>query len=110
MAVSVTEKAAKEVKRIMEEQKLDATAFLRLGVAGGGCSGFEYKIGFDLNFDPEADYKAEFFGLPVVVDRKMDLYLDGAVLDFCDDVNGRGFRFDNPNASKGCGCGKSFSA
>lgn len=108
MAISVTEKAAKEVKRMMDEQKFEPDTFLRVGVAAGGCSGFEYKFAFDKNFDPEADYKAEFFGLPVVVDRKMDLYLDGATLDFCDDINGRGFRFENPSAPKSCGCGKSF--
>ncbi|MBL9090175.1 MAG: iron-sulfur cluster assembly accessory protein [Planctomycetaceae bacterium] len=109
MAIMVTEKAATEVKRMMEEQKFEPDTFLRVAIAAGGCSGFEYKFAFDKQYDADADLKMEHFGLPVVVDKKSDLYLDGATLDFSDDINARGFRFSNPHEAKGCGCGKSFS-
>jgi len=110
MGVNVSEKAAKEVKKVMEEQKCPEGMLLRIGVAGGGCSGFQYSIGFDDKFDEKLDKKYEFHGVSVVVDRKSELYLDGATVDFHDGIDKRGFTFDNPNAMKTCGCGSSFSA
>ena len=82
MSVVVTEKAAQEVKRIIEDQKLEEGTVLRIGVAGGGCSGFSYSLGFDRNFDEKADSKYEYHGIPVVVDKKSALYLDGTTVDF----------------------------
>src|SRR3990172_10030417 len=108
MAVVLTEKAAKEVKRIIEEQKLPAETVLRVGVAGGGCSGFQYSLGFDNAVDQKADQVAEHHGIKLVVDKKSSLYLDGTELDFHDGLEKRGFVFNNPNAVKSCGCGSSF--
>lgn len=110
MAVTLTEKAASEVKRIIEDQKLGPETLLRVGVAGGGCSGFQYSLGFDTNYDEKADSKFDYHGVSVVVDKKSALYLDGTTVDFFDGLEKRGFTFDNPNAVKSCGCGSSFSA
>ena len=109
MAVTITEKAASEIKRVMTEQKLD-TAVLRVGVAGGGCSGFQYALGFDNQTDAAKDHVTEQHGVKVAVDKKSALYLDGTKIDFYDGLEKRGFTFENPNAVKSCGCGSSFSA
>src|SRR4051812_40223718 len=110
MAVTLTEKAASEVKRIMQDQKLGEETVLRVGVAGGGCSGFSYSLGFDNAVDEKADSKYSYHGITVVVDKKSALYLDGTTVDFYDGLEKRGFTFENPNAVKSCGCGSSFSA
>ncbi len=110
MSIVLTEKAANEVKRIIEDQKLEDGTVLRVGVAGGGCSGFSYSLGFDSNFDEKTDAKYEYHGVPVIVDKKSALYLDGTTVDFFDGIEKRGFTFDNPNAVKSCGCGSSFQA
>jgi iron-sulfur cluster assembly protein len=110
MAVTVTEKAANEVKRIMTEQNYPETTLLRVGVAGGGCSGFSYSLTFDEKVDEAIDDVYDCHGVKVVVDRKSDLYLNGTTLDFYEGLEKRGFVFNNPNATKSCGCGSSFSA
>ena len=110
MAVQITEKAAEEVRRVKEQQKMEPETFLRIGVSGGGCSGFSYALGFDKAFDEKADSKYNFFGLDVVVDKKSLLYLDGTTVDFYEGIERRGFTFENPNAVKSCGCGSSFQA
>ncbi|MCA9205262.1 MAG: iron-sulfur cluster assembly accessory protein [Pirellulaceae bacterium] len=110
MAVKLTEKAAAEVKRVKDEQKFEETMFLRVGVAGGGCSGFSYSLGFDKEFDEGADTKFDCHGVPVVVDKKSALFLDGVTIDWYEGLERRGFTFDNPNAVKTCGCGSSFQA
>ena len=110
MSVTLTEKAATEVKRIMADQKIEPETLLRVGVTGGGCSGFSYALGFDKSYDEKADSRYEFHGVPVVVDKKSALYLDGTTIDFYDGLEARGFKFDNPNAVKSCGCGSSFQA
>lgn len=110
MAICLTEKAAGEIKRVIADQKLADGTVLRVGVAGGGCSGFQYALGFDSNVDLEKDLVAEYHGIQVAVDKKSDLYLDGTTIDFHDGLDRRGFTFDNPNAVKSCGCGSSFSA
>jgi iron-sulfur cluster assembly protein len=110
MAITITERAASEVKRVKVEQQLDAEQFLRIGVAGGGCSGFNYTLGFDSNFDAKLDTKYNFHGVDVVVDKKSSLYLDGTTVDWFESIERRGFTFDNPNAVKSCGCGNSFQA
>lgn len=110
MALVLTEKAAKEVQRVMDEQKFEPGTLLRVGVVGGGCSGFQYSLGFDKDYDEKLDSKYEHHGVTVVVDKKSALYLDGTTVDFYDGLEKRGFTFDNPNAVKSCGCGSSFSA
>ena len=110
MSVTLTEKAANEVKKIIADQKFPTGTMLRVGVAGGGCSGFQYALGFDEKFDEKVDAKREYHGVTVVVDKKSDLYLDGTTVDFYEDISRRGFTFDNPNAVKSCGCGSSFQA
>jgi len=111
MGVRLTEKAANEVKRIFAEQKIDsAGTFLRIGITAGGCSGFNYSLGFDTEFSADADMKIDYHGVAVVVDKKSDLMLDGTTVDFYEGLERRGFTFENPNAVKSCGCGSSFSA
>lgn len=110
MSVTLTEKAAKEVQRVMSEQKMPENTCLRVGVVGGGCSGFQYSLGFDNASDPAKDSLIEQHGVRLAVDKKSELYLDGTVLDFFDGLEKRGFTFNNPNAVKSCGCGSSFSA
>lgn len=110
MSVTLSEKAAVEVKRIIEDQKYGPETLLRVGVVGGGCSGFSYSLGFDTTYDPKVDSKYDFHGVSMVVDKKSALYLEGTTLDFYDGIEKRGFTFDNPNAVKSCGCGSSFQA
>ncbi len=109
MSITLTEKAAGEVKRIIEQQEL-GDAFLRVGVTGGGCSGFSYSLGFDKNYDEKVDSKTQHHGVSMVVDKKSSLYLDGTTVDFYESIEKRGFTFDNPSAVKSCGCGSSFQA
>jgi iron-sulfur cluster assembly protein len=113
MAITVTEKAASEVKRIIQEQQEHGGApekiFLRMRVVGGGCSGFQHKLDLDPVINPKIDQEFEYHGVPVVVDKRSLMYLDGAVVDFHDDLNRRGFSISNPNAKSTCGCGSSFS-
>jgi len=110
MAVILTETAAKEINRVKEEQKFPENMFLRIGVTGGGCSGFSYSLGFDDKFDEAKDSKYEYHGVEVVVDKKSALFLDGTTVDWYSGLEKRGFTFDNPNAVKTCGCGSSFRA
>lgn len=111
MSVYFTEKAAGEIKRILTESNAPEDQMVRVGAAGGGCSGLVYKLHFDNSFDPSKDLVSDQFGVKVVVDKKSDLHLDGLKIDYVDDgLDRRGFSFDNPNAQKSCGCGHSFSA
>lgn len=113
MAITVTEKAIEEVKRVMQEQSMAPEEHvLRVGVVGGGCSGFSYSMGFEKKAEGDAlnDSVYNFFGLETRVDRKSELYLEGATVDFYSGIERRGFTFDNPQATKNCGCGQSFSA
>jgi iron-sulfur cluster assembly protein len=110
MAITLTERAAQEVKTILEQQSLSPeTTYLRMGVKGGGCSGFSYAL--DLTeTKTEQDEEFDSHGVKVVCDPKSYLYLNGTTLDFKDEVMGRGFVFNNPNATHTCGCGSSFQA
>ena len=111
MAILLSESAAKEIKKIIAEQSLPADQTkLRVGVKGGGCSGFSYML--DLTEEPkgEADEQLEAHGVQILCDMKSYLYLNGVEIDFKDEVMGRGFVFKNPNATSSCGCGSSFSA
>ncbi len=107
MPVTLSEKAAIEVKRILSEQSVPEGTILRIGVQGGGCSGFSYSLNFDSNVT-EKDRIAEFHGVKLAVEKKFDPYLDGTVIDFYDGLEKRGFVFNNPNVVKSCGCGSSF--
>lgn len=110
MAIELTETAAREIKTIVEQQELDAEKVrLRVGVKGGGCSGFSYLL--DLTeTQRDTDEEFELHGIKIVCDPKSYLYLNGTSIDFKDEVMGRGFVFNNPNANATCGCGSSFSA
>lgn len=111
MSITLTEKAAQEIQRVIGDQKLPLeTTVLRVGVVGGGCSGFQYSLGFDNATDPAKDQLIDQHGVRVAVDKKSALYLDGTTVDFYDGLEKRGFTFNNPNAVKSCGCGSSFSA
>ena len=107
MAVSLSEKAASEVKKIITEQNLPEDTVLRVGVQGGGCSGFSYSLNFDANTS-ERDRIIDVHGVKLAVDKKFDPYLEGTVVDFYDGLEKRGFVFNNPNVVKSCGCGSSF--
>lgn len=110
MSVTLTEKAANEIKRAMSDGKMPEDTCLRIGITSGGCSGFQYSLGFDSQIDEQKDQLKEQHGLKVAVDKKSSLYLDGTTIDYYDGLEKRGFTFDNPNAVKSCGCGSSFSA
>lgn len=106
--ITVTERAKQKLSAIRAEKKHDDSWFLRVGVAGGGCSGLTYQLDFDNALKPD-DKVFEDKGVKIVVDKKSFLYLVGTELDFTDGLNGKGFNFQNPNASRTCGCGESFS-
>ena len=110
VSITVTEKAADEVRRVWQDQKFDESMFLRIGIAAGGCSGFSYSLKPDNQFDDTSDSKIDCHGVSVVVDKKSALYLEGTTLDWHDGLDRRGFTFDNPNVVKSCGCGSSFQA
>lgn len=107
MSVTLSPRAVQEIEKVLEEQKLPAESVLRLGVKGGGCSGFSYFMGFD--HEQQGDDVLHFNGLKVVVDPKSSTYLSEVELDFNEDVLNRGFVFKNPTAKSSCGCGHSFS-
>ena len=92
----------------MQAENKPADAFIRVGVEGGGCSGLTYMLVFDTELKPE-DKVFEDKGIKIVCDRKSFLYLVGTELDYTDGLNGKGFQFNNPNASRTCGCGESFA-
>ena len=106
--ITVSEKAAEQARHLMADAKLDDTYAIRVGVQGGGCSGLTYQMDFD-NESRKGDQVFEDKGLKIVVDMKSFLYLAGTELDFSDGLNGKGFQFINPNATRTCGCGESFA-
>lgn len=106
--VTLTELAAKEVKLIMASQSIGEPAFLRVGVKGGGCAGFNFTLDLTDHKD-EQDEEFESHGVTVICDAKSHIYLNGTTVDFKDELMGRGFAFDNPNSTGKCGCGSSFS-
>jgi iron-sulfur cluster assembly accessory protein len=108
MAITLTEKAKDKVKEILVDQP-ETFAGLRIQVVGGGCSGFQYRMGFDKNYNDQNDSVFEFDGLKVFIDKSSLLYMDGAEVDYIEGLHGAGFKFNNPNVSGSCGCGSSFS-
>src|SRR5262245_14254513 len=107
--VSVTEAAAGQIKRLLDQDGKAATHALRMKVVGGGCSGLQYQLMFD-DQRKESDHEIEAAGVRVVVDEKSALYLVGTTLDYVDSLMESGFKLQNPNAKESCGCGQSFSA
>ena len=109
MPVMLSESAAKEIKKIIAEQQLPADATkLRVGVKGGGCSGFSYSMAFE-NTPNMLDKTYNYDGLKIFVDQASLLYLDGAEVDYVETLEGSGFKFNNPQVKSTCGCGSSFS-
>jgi len=108
MTISLTKKAEEKVKEILNEQP-EPYAGLRIQVVGGGCSGFQYRMGFDKAFNDQNDSIFEFDGLKVFVDKTSLMYMEGAARDYVDGRHGARFKFNNPNTSGTCGCGSSFS-
>jgi iron-sulfur cluster assembly protein len=106
--IQVSEKAKDKILEIKRTENRGEDFHVRVGVKGGGCSGLMYDLSFDDSLKPE-DKVLEDGGIKLVVDKKSVLYLAGTTLDFSDGLNGKGFQFVNPNASRTCGCGESFS-
>ena len=106
--ITVSDNAKERALLLIKEDHKPADSFIRVGVDGGGCSGLTYKLEFD-NQLKEGDQVFEDKGIKVVVDKKSFLYLIGTELDYSGGLNGKGFVFKNPNASRTCGCGESFS-
>lgn len=104
MAITLTKRAAEEVKKIMEAQKLDPKTFIRAIIVGGGCSGMQYTLGFDTEFKPEIDARYMTDGVAVVAEKKYALFLDGTKIDFLDTPTAKGFSVDNPKFPSGTGC------
>lgn len=106
--ITVTESAKDQAIKVMGQENAPEGSFIRVGVKGGGCSGLTYHLEFDHNLK-EDDKVFEDKGIKIVCDKKSMLYLVGTELDFSGGLNGKGFVFKNPNASRTCGCGESFS-
>ncbi len=106
--ITVSENAKLKAINLMREDNKPEDSFIRVGVEGGGCSGLSYKLEFDNQFK-EGDQIFEDKGMKIVVDKKSFLYLIGTELDYSGGLNGKGFVFINPNASRTCGCGESFA-
>jgi iron-sulfur cluster assembly protein len=106
--IIVSDKAKERILELKKEEGRTENENIRVSVKGGGCSGLMYDLGFDATM-VETDHVFEDKGVKILVDRKSLLYLAGTVLEFSDGLNGKGFQFINPNASRTCGCGESFS-
>ena len=106
--IIVSEKAKERILELKKEEGRTENENIRVSVKGGGCSGLMYDLGFDATV-VDSDHVFEDKGVKILVDRKSLLYLAGTVLEFSDGLNGKGFQFVNPNASRTCGCGESFS-
>jgi iron-sulfur cluster assembly protein len=105
--ITVSESAKQHALELMKNENRPEGTFIRVGVEGGGCSGLSYKLEFDNN-PKEGDQVFEDKGIRIAVDKKSFLYLVGTELDYAGGLNGKGFVFNNPNASRTCGCGESF--
>ncbi len=110
MDISISDRAIKRIDEIRTEQNVPKDAFLKVGVVSGGCSGLTYDLDFDSEVEPQENDKVfELNGMKVLVDMRSFLYLAGTELDYTDGLEGEGFHFHNPNASRTCSCGESFS-
>jgi iron-sulfur cluster assembly accessory protein len=113
MSILITERAKSEINRIVEEQKNennnDKKQYLRVRVVGGGCSGFQYKLTMDEEINEKLDELYEINEVSVIIDKRSMMYINGATIDYLDDMNERGFKVVNPIAKSTCGCGSSFN-
>ena len=105
--ISLTEKAANKILSIMKEQKVSDDTVVRVGVRGGGCSGFTYTVDFDSR-KGKFDLEFESFGLNILCDKKSHLYIKNTEIDWSDNLNDLGLKFNNPSAKGSCGCRTSF--
>ena len=105
--VTLTASAKDEIKRLMNEEGFDTNHFLRIGVKGGGCSGMTYVLGFDARSEKDGSFEID--GIAIIMEKSHGIYLMGMEVDWQGGLNSRGFTFNNPNASKTCGCGTSFA-
>lgn len=108
LTVEISEKAAEKIKYFADKEGITDNVGLRVAVKGGGCSGLTYDLTIT-DKERESDKIVEQYGVKVMVDKKSYIYLVGTQLDFSDGLNGKGFVFENPNATKACGCGTSFA-
>ena len=106
--IKITETAMNQLKRIRKEQNISEEYGLRVGVKGGGCSGFSYILGFDQQKDKDKVFEIE--GMKLFMESSHSMYLIGMEIDWLEGLNNRGFTFNNPNATDTCGCGTSFNA
>ncbi|MCH8567202.1 MAG: iron-sulfur cluster assembly accessory protein [Balneolales bacterium] len=106
--INITERAALQLKKLLNGPEAEGKPFVRIGIKGGGCSGMSYIIEFGEK--QEMDLETRIHEIPIIVDKRHALYLQGTVLDFKDGLDARGFVFENPQATSTCGCGASFSA
>jgi len=110
MAITVSDKAARKVKEIINDNSITDKVYLRLSVVGGGCSGFQHKLDLDPNLNEKLDEVFQLNGVDIVVDKRSLMYLGDALVDYHDeDLAKTGFSVVNPNAKRTCGCGSSFS-
>ena len=107
--IVLTALAVKELKRIVQDQNFGPVVYVRVGVRGGGCSGFTHLFTLDESFNDKNDVLYQQDGLSIVIDKRSAMYLEGTTVDFHDDLNKRGFKFTNPAVKTTCGCGSSFS-
>jgi iron-sulfur cluster assembly protein len=105
--ISFTQDAVQELKKLMSEKAYDPSQALRIGVKGGGCSGLSYILGFDEKKEGDEEYIID--SIHCIINKTHEMYLYGMQIDWQNGLNNRGFSFENPNASKTCGCGTSFS-
>ena len=111
MSITVSDRAANRVHQLRDEQNVSDQAKLRVGVVSGGCSGLTYELDFDESEAEESDKERtiEANGIQLIVDMRSFLYLSGTELDYTEGLEGEGFHFHNPNATRTCSCGESFS-
>lgn len=104
MGIILTESAIKEIKKVKEAQGLGPEDRIRVIIVGGGCSGMQYSLGFDNEYNPAADMKYEYDGVAVIAKKEFDLFLDGTEISFVETPTAKGFAIDNPNFPAGAGC------
>jgi len=107
--IVVTQKAAEQVQRFVAQQQMPGKVYLRVRVIGGGCSGLQDKLDLDVNYNEKLDELWDFYGTSVIVDKRSLMYLQGAVIDYHDELHRSGFSIHNPNRKSQCGCGSSYT-
>lgn len=107
--IQITERAAKEIKTVMSSNSISLDTYVRVGIKGGGCSGYTYILDFESNDPDDYDIQYNQHELNILVDKKSDFFLTNVIIDFNDGLLDRGFTFTNPDSTGSCGCGTSFS-